>query len=223
MAHLIDIILILLIVLIAFIGSKRGFVLTVFDLFSGIASFVIARLAAPHMAVFVYDNFAKAKVLAFLEEQYSGAQSAMTDAVSSVFDFLPEGIFAYVNKSGILDASTLSQDVLSRITSVAELEAKVAAPVVTAVINIVCFAVIAVIALIVLKIVGRLLSGIISKIKIIGKLNTILGGVAGVFKGVVDVFIVSVVLSIASFASETVAGYAADSFICGIVSDIIGI
>ncbi len=223
MAHLIDIILILLIVLIAFIGSKRGFVLTVFDLFSGIASFVIARLAAPHAAVFVYDNFAKKTVMAFLEEKYNDVGNAMTDAVGSVFGFLPDGMLTYAEKSGLLDASAISQDVLSKITTVAELEQNIARPVVIAVINIICFAAIACVALILLKIVGRLLSGIISKIKIIGKLNSLLGGVAGVLKGVVDVFIISVVLCIASFASETVAGYAADSFICGIVSDIIGI
>ncbi len=223
MAHLIDIILVLLIVLIAFIGSKRGFVLTVFDLFSGIASFVIARITAPHAAVFVYDNFAKETVMAFLEEKYNAAGTAMTDAVGSVFGFLPEGMYAYAEKSGLLDPSAISQDVLSKITTVAELEQNIARPVVTAVINIVCFAAIACVALIVLKIVGRLLSGFISKIKIIGKLNSLLGGVAGVLKGVVDVFIIAVVLCIVSFSSETIASYAADSFICGIVSDIIGI
>ncbi len=223
MAHVIDIILVALIVLIAFIGSKRGFVLTVFDLFSGIASFIIARFTAPHAAVFIYDNFAKSTVTAFLEQKYNDVGNAMTDAVGSVFGFLPEGMLTYAEKSGILDASAISQDVLSKITTVAELEANIARPVVTAVINIVCFAVIAFIALILLRIAGGFLSGIISKIKIVGKLNSLLGGIFGVLKGVVYVFIIAVILSIVSFSSETIASYAADSFICGIASDIIGI
>ena len=223
MNHIIDIILVLIIALIAFISSKRGFILTVFDLFSGIASLVIARLTAPHAAVFVYDNFAKATVMAFLEEKYNDVGTAMTEAVSTVFGFLPEGMYAFAEKSGLLDASAVSQDVLSKITTVAELEANIARPVVTAVINIVCFAAIAFVAVIVLKIVGRLLSGIISKIKIIGNLNSILGGVAGVLKGVVDVFIISVVLCIVSFSSATIATYTADSYICSLISQLIGI
>lgn len=223
MNHIIDIILVLLIALIAFISSKKGFVLTVFDLFSGIASLVIAKLTAPHAAVFVYDNFAKATVMAFLEKKYNEVGTAITDAVSAVFGFLPEGMYAFAEKSGLLDVSSLSQDVLSKITTVAELESNIARPVVTAIINIVCFAAIACIAIIVLKIVGRLLSGIISKIKIIGKLNSILGGVVGVFKGVVDVFIIAVILCIVSFSSETIATYTADSYICSLISQLIGI
>lgn len=223
MNYIIDIILVLLIALIAFISSKRGFVLTVFDLFSGIASLVIAKLAAPYAAVFVYDNFAKATVMAFLEEKYSDVGTAMTDAVSAVFGFLPEGMYAFAEKSGLLDASAVSQDVLSKITTVAELEANIARPVVTAVINIVCFAAIAFVSVIVLKIVGRLLSGIISRIKIIGKLNSLLGGIAGVLKGVVDVFIIAVILCIVSFSSETIATYTADSYICSFISQLIGI
>ncbi len=223
MNHIIDIVLVLLIALIAFIGTKRGFVLTVFDLFSGIASLIIAKLTSPYASVFIYDNFAKATVLTFLEKKYNEAGTAITEAISAVLDFLPEGMYAFAEKTGLLDVSSVSQDVLSKITTVAELEANIARPVVTAVINIVCFAAISCVAIIVLKIVGRLLSGIISKIKIIGKLNSILGGVAGVLKGVVDVFIIAVILCVVSFASETIATYVADSYICSLISQLIGI
>lgn len=223
MNYIIDIVLVLLIALIAFLSSKRGFVMTVFDLFSGVASVVIAKFAAPHAAAFVYDKVAKEIVMKFLEEKYNAVGAAMTDAVSSVFGFLPEGIYAFAEKTGMLDASSLSQDVLSKITTVAELEAKIARPVVTAVINIVCFALIAFVAVIVLKVLGKLLSGIISKIKIIGKFNSLLGGITGVLKGVVYVFIIAVILCIVSFSSETIATYTADSYICSLASQLIGI
>ncbi|MBR5233060.1 MAG: CvpA family protein [Clostridia bacterium] len=223
MAHMIDIILVAIIALIAFIGSKRGFVLTVFDLLSGIVSFIIAKIVAPYASVFVYDNFAKATVTAFLEQKYNDAQNAVTDAVSSVFGFLPEGMYTFAEKAGLIDASALSQDVLSKITTVAQLEEKIARPVVLVVLNIICFAAIACIALIALRIVGRLISKIISKIKIIGKLNSILGGVFGIVKGILYVFIIAVVLSIVSFSSETVASYAGDSYICSFAAQLIGL
>lgn len=223
MNYIIDIVLVLLIALIAFLGSKRGFILTVFDLCSGIASVIIAKLTAPHAAAFVYDKAAKEAVLAFLEEKYNAVGSAMTDAVSSVFGFLPDGMYAFAEKTGILDASAISQDVLAKITTVAELETKIARPVVTAVINIVCFALIAFVAAVVLKIVGRLLSEILSKIKILEKFNALLGGITGVLKGVIYVFIIAVILCIVSFSSETVATYTADSYICSLASQLIGI
>ena len=223
MSYLIDIILVALIVLIAFIGSKRGIILTVFDLLSGIASFLIAKLTAPFAAEFVYDNFAKAAVTAFLEQKYSDVQSAMTDAVSSVFGFLPEGMYTFAQKAGLIDASALSQDVLSKITTVAELEANIARPVVLVVINIICFAAISCVALIALRIVGRFISGIVSKFKFTDKINSLLGGIFGVIKGIIYVFIIAVVLSIVSFSSETVASYTGDSVICGFAAQLIGL
>ena len=217
--NIIDIILVLLIVLITFIGTRRGFILTVFDLFSGIASFLIAKLFAPLISPLVYDTFAKKTVVAFLTEKYNGVENAITDAIDSVFGFLPDGVLTYCKESGMFNVSYM----ISGITTVEELEANVVAPVVTAVINIILFAVIAFIAVIVLRIVGRLISKIISKIKIVGKVNSVLGGVAGVLKGIVYVFIIAAVLSILSFASETIASYAASSDICALVAGIIGI
>lgn len=223
MNYIIDIVLIGLIALIAFLGSKKGFILTVFDLFSGIASVVIAKITAPIAAAAVYDNIAKKAVMAFLEEKYSAVGNAMTDAVSSVFGFLPDGMYAFASKAGLLDASAISQGVLSKITTVAEIEANIARPVVTAIINIICFAVISFVAVIVLRIVGKLLSEVLSKIKVLEKFNAVLGGVAGVLKGVIYVLVIAVILCIVSFASETIANYTADSYICSFASKLIGI
>ena len=226
MSHVIDIILIALIALIAFIGSRRGIILTVFDLLSGIISFIIAKFTAPLAAAFLYENVAKEKVLAFLTEKYSEAQSSLEGAIgnfTSVFDFLPDGILTYAEKSGMLDASAISQNVISSITTVNELETAVVAPVITAVLNMLCFAVIAFIAVIALRITGRFISKIVTKSKIADKLDSLLGGIFGVFKGVIYVFIIAVIISILSFTSQTIASYAADSFICGIAADLIGI
>ena len=194
-----------------------------FDLFSGIASVIIAKITAPIVAAAVYDNIAKKAVMAFLEEKYSAVGNAMTDAVSSVFGFLPDGMYAFASKAGLLDASAISQGVLSKITTVAEIEANIARPVVTAIINIICFAVISFVAVVVLRIVGKLLSEVLSKIKVLEKFNAVLGGVAGVLKGVIYVLVIAVILCIVSFASETIANYTADSYICSFASKLIGI
>ena len=226
MAHIIDIILVALIALIAFVGSRRGIILTVFDLLSGIASFIFARILAPVAAEFIYDNVAKNIVLSFLTEKYNGVENSLAEAVdsfTSFFDFLPEGILTYVEKSGMIDSSSISHSLLSSITTVEQLEETVAAPVVIAILNMLCFAVISFVAVIILRIAGRFISGIVSKFSFTDKLNTILGAVFGVVKGVVYVFIIAVVLSIVSFASETIAAYAADSYICSFAASLIGI
>lgn len=117
----------------------------------------------------------------------------------------------------------MSQNILSSITSVEQLEESIVGPVVLALLNLVCFAVLSFVLLIVLRIVGRLLSKLVSVTKLGKKLNQTLGGVAGLLKGVVYAFILAIILSVVSCASETVAAYAADSYICTFARTLIGI
>lgn len=226
MNHVIDIILVAIIALMVFISSKRGFIVTVLELASGVLAFIGARILAPTVAVFLYDNIAKKIVTEFIAEKYAAAGNSIATAVNNVatsLDFLPDGILAYVNASGMMDGNAVSQNILSSITTVEQIESVVVAPVVTAVIQLVAFAVLAVVLLVGLRIAARFISKVISISKIADKLNTILGAVFGLLKGCVYVFIIAVALSVISFASESIAVYTADSFICSLASTLIGI
>ena len=223
---MIDIILIAVLILIVVLAIKKGFILTVFDLCSGIAAFVAARFIAPSVASAIYEASVRNMVLEFLTQKYQGAENTIAQSLSSVteaFDFLPDGVYAYIENAGLLDTQAMSQSILSSITTVERLEADIVGPVVLAVINLICFAVLAFVLLILLRIAGRLLSKLISSTKLGKNLNKALGGVAGLLKGVVYVFIIATVLSVISLASETVAEYTATSFICSIARTLIGI
>lgn len=226
MAHIIDIILVAAVLLIVFISAKRGIIRTVFDLASGIIAFLGAKVLAPAVSVFLYDSFVKEIVLNFLNEKYSGIENAIADSVSSltsVFDFLPAGVLTYMENSGMMDSQALSHSIMTSITTVEQLESSVAAPVITSLLQILSFAVLALVLLVVLRIASGFLSKLITKVKIADKLNTILGAVFGLLKGLVYIVIIASVVSIVSCSSETVAAYAADSYICSFVATFIGI
>lgn len=226
MNHIIDIILVAVLLLIVFISSKRGFILTVFDLVSGILAFIGARFLAPPTAVFLYDSFAKPTVMTFLTEKYVSAGNTIAEAVNnlaSVFDFLPQGIHAYVSEAGFLDGSVVSQNILNNIATVEQLESGLVAPVITAVIQLIAFAVLSIVLLVVLRIAARFISKVITISKIADKLNSTLGAAFGLLKGLIYVFIIAVVISVVSYSSETIAVYAADSYICSLASQLIGI
>ncbi len=223
---MVDIILVAIILLITFLATRKGFVLTVFELFSGIVAFIAARLLAPSVATALYSSTVKSIVLEFLTEKYQGVENTIAQSLGSVteiFDFLPDGVHTYAEKAGLFDTQTMSQNILSSITSVEQLEESIVGPVVLALLNLVCFAVLSFVLLIVLRIVGRLLSKLVSVTKLGKKLNQTLGGVAGLLKGVVYAFILAIILSVVSCASETVAAYAADSYICTFARTLIGI
>lgn len=226
MNHIIDIVLVAIIALMVFISSKRGFIVTVLELASGVLAFIGARMLAPSASVVLYNTFAKQAVTDFIAEKYAQAGNsiaAVVNNLTSLLDFLPEGVLAYVNASGISDGNAVSQTILGSITTVEQIESVVVAPVITAVLQLIAFAVLSVVLLVVLRIAARFISKVITISKIADKLNSILGAVFGLLKGCVYVFIIAVALSVISFASQSVAVYTADSFICSLASTLIGI
>ncbi len=226
MNYIVDIVLVALVALIAFISSKRGFIRTVLDLVSGIAAFIGARFLAPPVSVFLYDNVAKVPVTNFLDAKYASAGDSLAQVINNAaqtLDFLPEGVLAYIKEAGFLDGEVISAEILGSITTVEQIESVIVAPVVTAILQIIAFAVLAVVLLIGLRIAAVFISKIIKISKIADKINTILGGVFGILKGLVYVFIIAVVLCLLSFTSEEIAVYTADSYICQLTSTLIGI
>lgn len=226
MSHIIDIILVAVILLIVFVSSKKGLILTVFDLASGVVAFIAARFLAPTVASALYESAVKSIVVDFLTEKYTGIENTIAQSLSnitSVFDFLPDGVLTYAENAGLLDTASFSHSIMSSITTVEQLESSVVGPVVISLLNLVCFAVLSFVLLIVLRIAGRLISKLVSVTKIGDKLNSILGAVFGLLKGVVYVFIIAVIITVVACSSETVAAYAADSYICTFAKSLIGL
>ncbi len=225
MNYLIDIILVGVFLLIIFVSSKKGIVVTVADLVSGIIAFAAAKIIAPVAAEGIYSSLLKQSVIELLTEKYTGIESSISEALSNVtavFDFLPEGILSFIDSAGYLDTDAMASGLMNSITTVSELEAQIVSPVVTGVLNLLCFAVFSIVLLIVLRIVGRFIAKLITSVKIADKLDGILGAVLGLVKGVIYVFVIAAVISVVSFSSETLAAYTADSYICSFVSGIIG-
>lgn len=226
MAHLLDIIFALLVLVMVFVAAKRGIVLTVLDIAAGIISFLFAKLIAPRAATAIYDQHIKALILTFLGEKYAQMQNAIGNAANgilSVFDFLPKGVLEYANASGVINSDYVASAVMEKITTVAELEENIIAPVVISLLNILCFAIIAVALLVAFKIIARFLAKIITTAKIAKKLDTSLGAVCGLVKGCIYVFIIASLVSVIACSSPSLASYAADSYVCAAASKLIGL
>lgn len=226
MSHLIDIILIAVVLLVVFGSAKRGIIITLFDMVSAVIAAVFAKLIAPGAASFVYDSFLKEKAISFLSEKYSGIQGQISSAVTnsaSLFDFLPKGMKEFALASGIFNGDAVSESIMHSITTVEELEARVVSPVIHSLLNIICFSVLAFILVVLLRIVGMLIAKLVKKSKIAEKLDTAFGAVLGLIKGGIYSFVLAGIVCVVSYASETLAAYAADSYICSFVSNLIGL
>ncbi|MBQ8210877.1 MAG: CvpA family protein [Clostridia bacterium] len=225
MNYIIDIILVAIVLLIVFVGAKKGFVVTVTDLVAGIVAVLAAKLASTGVADFIYTNILKEKVVEFLTAKYADVQSGLAgvlDNILSVFDFLPDGILAFVDSAGFLDSQTISAEIVSSITTVEQLESQIVSPVLLPVLGIICFAVLSVVFVFVFKIIGRLVAKLIKISKLAEKLDSLLGAVCGLVKGCLYALVVAAVICVVSFSNETLAAYAADSYICSFVASLVG-
>ncbi len=225
MNYIIDIILVGIVFLIVYLGAKKGFIVTVFDLIAGVLAVIAAKFASTGVADFIYNNILKEKVIAFLAEKYADLQAGIAGAIDnsvSVFNFLPEGILSFIQSAGFLDSDALSAEILGSITTVEQLESSIVSPVLLSVLGIICFAVLSVIFVFVFRIVGRLISKVVNISKLAGKLDSLLGGVCGFVKGCLYAIVIAAVICVVSFLNETLASYAADSFICSFIAELIG-
>ena len=224
--NILDILLIAVLALIVFISYKRGFILTVFDLVSGVVACFLAKMISPSVASFVYDNGVRKIVLDFLQQKFEDAETSlaltMSDITSS-FGFLPENVLNYAESSGLLDFESLSENIISGITTVDMLEAEIVGPAVVSVLNLICFSILSFILLIVLRIAAVFVSKLITVTKLGEKLNSGLGAFFGLLKGVVYVFIIAIVLTVAAYFSESIAEYASLSYICTFAKNLLGL
>lgn len=226
MNYVIDIILFGILILIVFVGAKKGFIVTVTDLVSGIAAVVVAKLASTGVADFIYENILKSTVIEFLTKKYTDVQTGLAgllDNVFSAFDFLPNGILAFLETSGVFDTKVISTEIVSSITTVEQLESQIVSPVLLSVLGLICFAVLSVLFIFLFRIIGRLVAKLIKISKIADKLDSILGAACGLVKGCLYVIILAAVICVVSFVKEDIAVYAADSYICSFVADILGL
>ena len=198
MSIAIDLTLVVIVVFFAVISARRGFVSSLIGLAGVFLAMIIAFYGSVYISDFVFDKFVGKNVSQNIIKSYNAAADEITDKVK-----IPEYIGVYSEKMNI--------DIKSELNSAIEKGGENAAPVVVK--NIIKPAVLPFIraaALIVLFFVccfifsalARLTKGI-RKIPLIGRVNSFLGAILGVAKGVLIVFLICFALSaVLSFSKD---------------------
>ncbi|MBE6774233.1 MAG: hypothetical protein E7544_08420 [Ruminococcaceae bacterium] len=218
MAYIADIILIAIFALVIIISAHKGFFKSLIDFAGSFIAIIAARVLSSTFAVPVYDSLVKHGVENTLISRLGeGASVDYTQQLEEVINALPESI------SGVLQMMGLDREMLAEKISSANLNGEnlieslmntVITPVATAVIQFIMFAFLAIVLIIIIKFLGRLLDKIIKKLPVIKGFNKTLGGVFGVLRGVIDVVVVSLLISVvAGFVSNQEFMVAVDSSI----------
>ncbi len=207
MSLVIDIILIVLIGVIVINAGKKGFASTLVDTFSiGISGFTAYHFA-PSMSEWAYDLFVRDLVKNNFEkvlDDMSGGV-AVNDKIYAMIESLPASALNLSEAAGfnihgsinsLLGVASMSNDEL--INFVAE---NIGYKIMFSITQICCFFILFIIVAILLKFVSSFLT-FINNIPLIGKINSLLGGIFGLVKAAVLICVITTVIFVIATVSD---------------------
>lgn len=204
MEYIVDIIIAVIFGAIVISSIRKGFFKSLFELAGTLISLAISRVLSESFARVAFDSFIRKGAETYLEKALGsvGTKDYALQAQETL-NSIPEALNGIMSLMGI-DKELILEKIqgadLGGNNMVESLMSGVVEPVGTAIVQFILFIILTVVVGFALKFVVRLLDGIIKKLPAVKQLNTTLGAVFGVLRGVIVVAIISMLVGIlASF------------------------
>lgn len=205
--NLFDIVVIAIVLLVVVLSAKKGFVASCLDTFSmAISAFVSYKFCTP-VANSLYDMFIKNLVKTEFRRALDEMSSSLSvsEKIAGMIESLPETAVKLANSVGI-DVNGLSSSLAIGNTSdevlIETVADKLAYSIMITLTEIVVFVVLFILATILIRFISNFFSSNLEKLPVVGKVDTLLGGVLGLIKAVVIVFAGSVIIYIIAQTAE---------------------
>ncbi len=202
----IDLILLAVIGIVVFLSVKSGFFKTLFDLVAYIVAVAAAKNISPLLAKNAFDTFIKDGAEKYLSSALSGISAEqLPEQADKVIDSVPEGLRGLLEVIGFTEEKITEQissielngqDVVSGIMD------KVVEPIGVGIMQFLIFIIVGIVLLIVAKIIISLLNGVVKRLPVIKRFNSLLGGLLGFVKGGVIAVILAGLLGVVASVSD---------------------
>lgn len=225
MSYILDAVVLLIIVVSAIIGSKRGFVKTVIGMVCFLLIILLSFTLSSKSAGIIYDNFVEKKIVSSVSAKLddagyniiNGAVSTTTEIADIVDNAIESSSFF-----GMTPASQTSEEEIQKEISsskaktseelATELSQKIVKPPVTRILETVLF----LILFVGLSLLVKPVTVVVCKMftfSVIGKINKLLGFISGAFIGIViSVAFVNIVYNYVGMSQTEILGITNDTF-----------
>ena len=180
MGWIFDIAVVVLVIIAAVIGAKKGFFRACFDFCGALIAMIAAGLLSSPVAEWIFTMFFRPSLVEKISAAVMGLGAG--DAVNTVFDAFPELIQRALEAAGITQGSIMAQ-VQDKTDSIAEAITDALSPML---VNVIGVLVLFVLFIVVLRGVATLLTGIFSL--------PVLSGINGALGAVFDVLMLVLIL-----------------------------
>ncbi len=204
----IDIIVIAVVVINAFIGAHKGFLYTVVRILGALTALVLAALVARPLGEFLYDVFLSShmeEIVGDALRSVSGEQdflTAINQMIADIPSFLSnslgvDNIIAMLNSSaGIFDVDSMTQTIVNSAVK----------PIAVTIVGTLVFVVLFIAIFFATKVVAEV-TRVANNIILVGELNKTLGGVTGMLYGLFLMFCVGALLWLVVILSGDTLGF----------------
>lgn len=203
-AIMLDILVVAIILLFAFICYRNGFANSVVRLIGWIAALVVASVASSPAGNWIYESFLHGRILSAVEEQVRSFASAeeLAANIESLLSGLPAGLAGMIQVDGVQISEWITS--LSDRVAFSDLAGAIVdtafTPVVTAILSIFAFFVMFAVFSIVVRLLASAMK-LINDMPVVGRVNAVLGAGIGALQGAMFVYIIALALHLAILLS----------------------
>lgn len=198
MGIILDLIVSAVILVVVLLSARRGFVRVAIEAVGFIAAIFLTFTISTPLAGLTYDKIIEPPIV---KSVTATVGESVNDAADSVWEALPGAVKTYSERFGVTkekisdtfsDAS-VGESAENRVT---ELSQNILRPAAVRVFSLIFGVIIMIVLLIAVKFAARFLNKLFS-FSVAGKLNRILGGIAGIPKGIIIAFLFCLIIGLA--------------------------
>ena len=193
MGILLDLIIVAILLISVIISAKRGFVKVLVETVGFVAAVVLAFAVSTPLAELTFNKVIEPPLIAAAVE--SGTESSEKisgNVINAIPDFFPKKIENYAEKMTEYVAANIEKGAETAVKTASQTVLK---PTITRILSLLYSIILIVVLSIAVKFIAKFLNKIFS-FSIIGKANKLLGGAAGLVKGILICVLFSAVVSL---------------------------
>lgn len=207
--NIFDIVFLAIVVLVIVLSAKKGFVSSCLDTLSvaisALASYILCVPVSDKLYDFFIRDLVKTEFRQALDEMSSSI--SVKEKVEGMIDALPETAVKFAESVGI-NINSVSQTIFINGMNnddflIEELANTFGYKVMISLVQVIVFVILFILVSLLVRAVSNFFSYTLEKLPIVGKVNTLLGGVFGLVKGLIIIFAASIILYIAVETAET--------------------
>ena len=197
---IVDIICLVIIIFIVSRSAFKGFLSSIISFFGALISIIISYTVCKPISEYIYSSFLENKIVSYITESIGNIStdnaSHILQKIEESIETLPSAIVSLFQSNGQSVVDIVTNNIGQSVDTIAKtLSNNIVEPLVITLISTIVFILSFIILSILFGFLEKLFVGI-KKIPVIGKLNSILGAIFGVFHSLIILYIIYLVLNL---------------------------